>query len=77
MRHSVLVIEQLQDSHDERRIVQVLKRCHENLGHPFQARFIAMLKHARATDRCLKLAKGLQCPTCEASKKQGCQARQG
>ena len=70
VRHSVLVIEQLQDSHDERKIVQVLKRCHENLGHPSQARFIAMLKHARATERCIKLAKGLQCPTCEASTKQ-------
>ena len=54
----------------KKKVVQVLKRCHENLGHPSQARFISMLKNARATERCLKLAKGLSCPTCEATKRE-------
>ena len=62
--------EGVRDSQDERKIVQTLKRCHENLGHPSQARFIAMLKNLRATDRVLKLAKGLSCPVCESTRRE-------
>ena len=64
-RHCVLMIEGLADDKSEGHVMRILRRCHENLGHPSKAKFIAMLKGARATTRCLKLAKGLTCPACE------------
>ena len=44
-------------------LARLLRRCHENL-HPSTPRFVAMLKAARATERCIKIAKGLSCATC-------------
>ena len=67
--HWVLTVESL-NTEDEKKIVQLLKRCHENLGHPGQARFISMLKAARANEKCIKLAKGLTCSTCDAMRNQ-------
>ena len=67
--HTVLTVEALKTD-DEKKIVQLLKRCNENLGHPGQARSIWMLKAARASDKCLKLAKGLSCSTCDAMRNQ-------
>ena len=64
VEHCVLTVEALNTT-DERSIVKMLRRCHENLGHPSTPRFIAMLKAARATDLCIKLAKGLTCSTCK------------
>ena len=69
--HSVMMTEELKDDQSEKKVIQVLRRCHENLGHPSQARFLAMLKNARATERCLHLARGLSyCPTCDASRRE-------
>ena len=68
MLRSVHMTESLGDDQSEKRVVQVLRRCHANLGHPSPARFISMLKNATATERCVKLAKGLSCPTCVASR---------
>ena len=62
--HCVLAIEQL-DTRDEKKIAMLLKRCHENLGHPSTPRFVGMLKSARATEQCIKIAKGLKCATCD------------
>ena len=61
--HCVLTIEAF-DTKDEQKIIALLRRCHENLGHPSTPRFIAMLKAARANDTCIRLAKGLNCSTC-------------
>ena len=35
---------------DEAKVISVLKRCHDNLGHPLNARLISMLKSANAND---------------------------
>lgn len=62
----VLTVEAL-DTHDDKKIAILLRRCHENLGHPSTARCVAMLKAARANDKCIKIAKGLKCHTCDAT----------
>ena len=46
----------------------VLKRCHENLGHPSNVRLISMLRSANANDKTIQLAKGLTCPTCDSKR---------
>ena len=61
----MLTVEALENP-NEKNIVALLKRCHENLGHPSTPRFVAMLKAARANELCIRLAKGLSCPTCHA-----------
>eukprot|EP00435_Cladocopium_sp_Y103_P075952 s11_g70.t1 len=62
--YTVFTVEKL-ETEDEKKIVRILKRCHENLGHPSNQRFVAMLKAARANETCLRLAKGLTCSTCK------------
>lgn len=62
--HCVLTVETL-NTQDEKKIVALLKRCHENLGHPSTPRFVAMLKAARANETRIRLAKGLTCATCK------------
>ena len=64
VQHHVYMLESLGDSESDARIMRTLRRCHENLGHPSNPKLISMLKSAKATERVLKLAKGLQCPTC-------------
>lgn len=53
------------DVKDQKKLATMIRRCHENLGHPSQARFISMLKAARANEKCIQIAKGLKCTTCE------------
>eukprot|EP00435_Cladocopium_sp_Y103_P063185 s737_g24.t1 len=62
--HCVLTVEALEQP-DDKKVAMLLRRCHENLGHPSVPRFIGMLKAARATERCLQIAKSLKCATCE------------
>ena len=64
--HCVLTVEAL-DTQDDKAIMRMLRRCHENLGHPSRQRFIAMLRAARANEKCLELAKTLKCTTCDES----------
>lgn len=66
--HSVLAIEDLGCGDDERKIANILKRCHDSLGHPSLPRVMAMLRAARANEKVLTIAKGLTCSTCEALK---------
>ena len=49
---------------DEAKVISALKRCHDNLGHPSNARLISMLKSANANETTIRLAKGLTCPMC-------------
>ena len=63
--HCVLTVEAL-DTKDEKKVAALLRRCHENLGHPSTPRFISMLTAARANDMCIRIAKGLKCTTCQA-----------
>ena len=39
---------------DEQKIMQALKRCHDNLGHPSNTRLIAMLRSANANEQTIK-----------------------
>ena len=41
-----------------------VQRCHSNLGHPSNERFLHMLKSAGASDKALAIAKGLKCSGC-------------
>ena len=69
--HCVLTVEGLDENkQDDKRIAVLLKRCHENLGHPSTPRFIGMLKAARATEKCIQIAKGLRYTTCEQFQQQ-------
>ena len=65
---TVYAVEIFAKETDERHIMSALKRCHENLGHPSNARLISMLKSANANETTIRLAKGLTCPTCESRK---------
>ena len=64
--HCVYSIEtrRSQDPQDDRRIMTVLRRCHENLGHPSPAGLQMLLRAAHASERVMKLAKGLERETC-------------
>ena len=58
--HCVFTIEDLrsEESQDDRRVMTILRRCHENLGHPSPARMNMLLRAAHASERVLRLAKG-------------------
>ena len=47
---TIFAIEVFSKEQDERKIMQTLKRCHENLGHPSNDRLIFLLKAARANE---------------------------
>ena len=49
---------------DEAKVISALKRCHDNLGHPSNARLVSLLKSANANETTIRLAKGLTCPMC-------------
>ena len=69
--HCVYTIDDLRGDGDdhERKIMRVLRKCHENLGHPSPARLIMLLKSAHASEKVLRLARGLECETCNAMSK--------
>ena len=51
---------------NDRQVMMLIRRCHENLGHPSSARMNMLLKAAHASERVLRLAKGLTCEVCDA-----------
>ena len=53
----------LSGSDSDKHVAAVLKRCHDSLGHPSLPRFIGMLNAAKATERCIKIVRGLTCTT--------------
>ena len=65
--HCVYTIESLRgaDDDNERKIMVMLRRCHENLGHPSVARMTMLLRAAHASEKVIKLARGLTCETCK------------
>ena len=50
----------------DQKIMVLLRKCHENLFHPSPARLNLLLKSAHASERVLKLARGLTCETCNS-----------
>ena len=61
---TVYAVEVFTKEADDAKIMQSLRRCHDNLGHPSNERLITMLKSANANSKTIKLAKGLTCPAC-------------
>ena len=47
----------------------LVKRAHEGLGHPGKDRFLRTLKHSKASEQVLKIAKELKCSVCERFKR--------
>ena len=64
----VLVSEQLSKPRDDKSLLETIKRCHNNLGHPSRERFLHMLRTAGANEKAFESAKKFQCSTCEAKK---------
>ena len=58
----VFASEKLQEE-DQTKLVESLRRCHVNLGHPSHERFLHMLKSAGAGEKALQVAKGRVCET--------------
>ena len=50
----------------DQKIMVLLRKCHENLGHPSPARMNLLLKSAHASERVLRLARGWTCETCNS-----------
>ena len=47
----------------------LVKRAHEGLGHPGKDRFLRILKHSKASEQVLKIARELKCSVCERFKR--------
>ena len=63
----VLATEEEKSASDEK-LIAVLRRLHNNLGHPSTGELIRVLKHGQASERALALAAKLSCSTCESLK---------
>lgn len=61
---SVYAVEVLAKETEDKKIMTVLRRAHENLGHPSTGRFISLLKSAKTNEQTLKLARDFKCDTC-------------
>ena len=60
-----LAVESLQGD-DLKKTEEIVRRCHQNLGHPSKERFVEMLRAAGASDKTLMMAKRFKCGICEA-----------
>eukprot|EP00439_Symbiodinium_sp_Y106_P005857 s5960_g1.t1 len=45
---------------------KMVRRAHEGLGHPERERFLRILRHSRAPEEVIQIAKDLRCSICEA-----------
>ena len=60
-----MAVESLQ-GHDMKKTEEIIRRCHQNLGHPSKERFVEMLRSAGASEKTLLVAKRFKCGICEA-----------
>jgi hypothetical protein len=67
-KHEVFVHEDLQQEEGSRKMVALIKKVHDNLGHPSSERLCMVLKAAGASDKAISIAKGLKCQVCEQNK---------
>ena len=67
-KHEVFVHEGLQQEEGSRKMVALIKKVHDNLGHPSSERLCMVLKAAGASDKAISIAKGLKCQVCEQNK---------
>ena len=56
------------DNEKDRALIESVRRCHVNLGHPSQERFLHMLRSASASEAAVKVAKNLKCSVCDSKK---------
>ena len=61
----VMAVESLQGD-DMKKTEEIVRRCHQNLGHPNKERFVEMLRAAGASEKTLMIAKRFKCSICEA-----------
>lgn len=47
----------------------LVRRAHCGLGHPGNEKLVRILKQAKASEEAIKIARGLQCPTCQRHQK--------
>ena len=62
----VFAVESLKSDNPD--LKESVHRCHNNLGHPSQERFLHMLKVAGASEKAIQLAKEMKCSICLAKK---------
>ena len=60
--------EQLRGERSDQQLLESVRRCHVNLGHPAKERFLHMLKSANASERALQAAKHFKCSVCDAKR---------
>ena len=65
LKREVLVSERLKEP-EPRELLESVRRCHVNLGHPSRERLVHMLKSAGANDKAIQVAKDLRCSVCES-----------
>eukprot|EP00435_Cladocopium_sp_Y103_P017847 s883_g4.t1 len=65
--HEVLVAEQAEVS--DSTLESVIKRLHNNLGHPSKNELLRVLRHGQASDRALTVASRFKCDQCEAQQR--------
>lgn len=62
--HEVMAVEPLEEKTEN--LMESIRRCHNNLGHPSRERFLHLLKTAGASEKALRMAKDFQCEVCLA-----------
>ena len=61
---SVLAVASLSEKSDEE-LLPIIKKLHQNLGHPPNHDLIRVLKHGQASEQALRLAKDFSCDFCK------------
>ena len=65
----VLASERLNNPKNDKELMETIRRCHVNLGHPSRERFLYMLRTAKAKEQAIECAKRLRCATCDAKQR--------
>lgn len=64
--HEVLAADEEQTTDES--LVQIIRKLHNNLGHPSSKELVRVLRHGQASDRAIALASKFVRPACEAQK---------
>ena len=67
--HEVFVHEGLLDEDGSKKMVSLIRKVHNNLGHPSNERLCLVLKAAGASQKAIEIAKGLHCDACASRSK--------
>lgn len=64
--HEVMAVEPLEEKSEN--LMENIRRCYNNLGHPSRERFLYLLKTAGASEKALRMTKDFQCEVYLAKK---------